>query len=928
MSAEDSAARLEQLAELLVMTDVTDMPALAEVHGGFEDVGRWATEEGRAEVAEACDAGANLVEQIILDEADDPVAVFAAIGTAIGVLQRIMTGEQDAKSAEWPPELKIGAEAPSAFTIQLPPHVDEAIFSEFLARQSGVLEQFEGFVLAIERAEDEAALSALKRLVHTLKGEAGMLGLSDVERLCHASEDMLGEKPASELTDALLALKDWLNKTFDAYVGGGPSPGSADAMLAQLCGEAAEAASQAAEAAGAPSVPEPRPLEGDPELLQEFVSEAGEHLDAADIHLLTLETDPKNEDAINAVFRGFHTIKGVAGFMALEEVQSLAHEAENLLDKVRKNEIDLADAAMDITFDAVDMLKQLMGRVNTALTTGDPLPFEPALPDLVSRIKAVASGQMDVRQEPFELPPAQPGQRVGEILVATGNVEPVALEEALGTQAELSTKDRVGEILVRDKTASPRQVDAALDVQRQEPEAGKTGEILVEMGATSAQEVADALKQQEASKQGPKVGEVLARSGEVSAKDVAQAVRSQQKAQRRPIVQVREPVKVDANRLDMLIDTIGEMVIAESMVVQSPELEDNVSTELARRINQLDKITRELQEMGMGLRMVPIRSTFQKMARLVRDLGKKSGKRVGFVSVGEETELDKSVVDKIGDPLVHMVRNSVDHGLEPTEEERVAAGKPPVGRVELRAFHKGGSIHVEIEDDGRGLDREAILAKARERGIIGDDDALADRDVWALIFEPGFSTAKKVTDVSGRGVGMDVVRRNIEGLRGQVEIKSHKGKGSVFSIRLPLTLSIIDGMVVRVGEDRYIIPTLSIIMSIRPDSKDISTVVNRGAMLSLQERLLPLFRLADLFTIRGVAKEADEGIVVIIEDEGRQIGILVDQILGQQQIVIKSLGETMQGIAGIAGGAIMPDGNVGLILDVGGLVKLAASVDA
>ena len=939
MSAEDNAAKLERLAELLVMADSTDMPALAEVHGGFEDVGRWATEEGHAEVAEAADGGANLVEQIILGEVKNPDAALAAVGAAIGVLLGVVTGEQDPETAEWPPELKVGVAASTgAFSIQLPPHVDEAIFSEFLGRQGGVLEDLERCVLSIESGDDENALPALKRIVHTLKGEAGMLGLSDVEQLCHASEDTLGEKPPAELIDGLLALKDWLDKTFASYVSQGPPPpGPSAGVLALLRGEAPPAPPESEP--GVPEVPveaalpEPRPLEADPELLQEFVSEAGEHLDAADVHLLTLETDPKNEDAINAVFRGFHTIKGVAGFMALDEVQSLAHESENLLDRVRKNEIDLVDAAMDITFDAVDMLKKLMDRVNTALTTGDPLPFEPTLPQLVSRIKAVASGQVDAAQAPFELPPSEPGQRVGEILVATGEIKPAVLNEALDTQAELSMKDHVGEILVRDKTTTPGHVDRALDVQRQDPEAGKTGEILVQMGAATQQNVAEALNQQEAGKLGPKVGEVLVRSGEVGAKDVAQAVRSQrktqeeQKVQRRPTVQVREPVKVDAGRLDSLIDTIGELVIAESMVVQSPELKDNVATELARRINQLDKITRELQEMGTGLRMVPIRPTFQKMARLVRDLGKKAGKRVGFVTVGEDTELDKSVVDKIGDPLVHMVRNSVDHGLEANDEERAAAGKPPVGRVELRAFHKGGSIHIEIEDDGRGLDRDAILSKARERGIIGDDENPPDRDVWSLIFEPGFSTAKKVTDVSGRGVGMDVVRRNIEALRGQTEIQSQRGKGTVFSIRLPLTLAIIDGMVVRVGQERFIIPTLSIIMSIRPNSEDISTVVGRGTVLSLQGRLLPLFRLADLFTIRGIAKDAAEGIVVVIEDEGSRTGVLVDEILGQQQIVIKSLGETMQGIPGIAGGAIMPDGNVGLILDVSGLVRLAGAAD-
>lgn len=677
-----------------------------------------------------------------------------------------------------------------------------------------------------------------------------------------------------------------------------------------------------AEAAAAPEAVEARPLEGDPDLLREFVGEATEHLEGADVHLLTLETDPKNEDAINAVFRAFHTIKRVAGFLALDEVQTLAHEAENLLDRARKDELELVDAAIDVTFDAVDMLKTLVGRVATALSGGEPMPGEPALPGLVAQIKSVASGAADVTQESFELPPSRPGQKVGEILVATGETTPEGMAEALDQQGRETTQQPLGEILVQDGATTQGMVDTALEVQREAPESGKVGEILVEMGVTSREDVAAALNVQGATKKGPKIGQVLAQTGKVAAREVARAVRSQRK-QQQAAVQVKDVVKVDAVRLDLLVDTIGELVIAESMVVQSPELQANLSTQLARHLGQLDKITRDLQEMGTGLRMVPIRSTFQKMARLVRDLAKKSGKQVEFSTAGEDTELDKSVVDRIGDPLVHMVRNAVDHGLEPSAEARVAAGKAPAGRVELRAFHKGGKIYIEIEDDGRGLDRDAIVAKGVERGLVKDGDQLGDREVWNLIFLPGFSTAKEVTDVSGRGVGMDVVRRNIESLRGQVEVRSEQGQGSVFSIRLPLTLAIIDGMVVRVGAERYIVPMLLIVMSIRPEPEQLSTVVERGEMLQLQGRLLPLFKLAEIFGIEGAAQDTQEGIVVVVEDEGRQTGLLLDEILGEQQIVIKSLGETMQGIPGVAGGAIMPDGNVGLILDVGGLVKLA-----
>ena len=321
--------------------------------------------------------------------------------------------------------------------------------------------------------------------------------------------------------------------------------------------------------------------------------------------------------------------------------------------------------------------------------------------------------------------------------------------------------------------------------------------------------------------------------------------------------------------------------------------------------------------------MIPLRSTFQKMARLARDVARKADKQVEFIMFGEDTELDKMVVDQIGDPLIHMVRNAVDHGLEPDAEARRAAGKPEVGRVELRAFHRGGKIYIEIEDDGRGLDRDAILAKARERGLVGPEDEPSDREVFQLIFHPGLSTARKVTDVSGRGVGMDVVRKNVEALRGQIDIQSRPGKGSIFTICLPLTLAIIDGMVLRVGNERYIMPTLSIQTTIRAENGMISSVHGRGLLLRLQGELIPVFRLDELFAIEGAETDLTRAVIVIVENDGRRIGVVADELLGQQQIVIKPLGDGMQQMPGLSGGAIMPDGQVSLILDIAGLMKLA-----
>ncbi len=330
-------------------------------------------------------------------------------------------------------------------------------------------------------------------------------------------------------------------------------------------------------------------------------------------------------------------------------------------------------------------------------------------------------------------------------------------------------------------------------------------------------------------------------------------------------IMVKEAVKVDADRLDRLVDAIGELVIAESMVSESLQERAAADGEMARQLGLLDKITRELQEMATSLRMVPIKATFQKMARLARDLSVKAGKPVEFVVSGEDTELDKTVVDRIGDPLVHMVRNAVDHGLEASVEARRLAGKPDKGRVDLRAYHRGGNIYVEISDDGRGLDRAAILAKGIERGLVREGETLSDREIYNLIFQPGFSTAKKITEVSGRGVGMDVVRRSIEALRGTVEIRSEAGRGSTFSIRLPLTLAIIDGMIVRVGRERYIVPTLSIIRTVQPAPGDVVSVLGRGEMLAMGGKLLPLHRLDRLYGVPDAEREATRALALVIE---------------------------------------------------------------
>lgn len=380
-------------------------------------------------------------------------------------------------------------------------------------------------------------------------------------------------------------------------------------------------------------------------------------------------------------------------------------------------------------------------------------------------------------------------------------------------------------------------------------------------------------------------------------------------------------VRVDTQKLDGLIDLVGELVIAQSMVVQNPALGSVADQNLARLLSQLRGITTDLQRTAMSLRMVPVRPTFQKMARLVRDLAVQQGKEIGLVLEGEDTELDRGLVEDLADPLVHMIRNSADHGIE-MPDDREAAGKPRAGTIRLRAFHQGGFVVIEVSDDGRGLDPRRILAKAVEKGLVAADETLEPRQVYDLIFAPGFSTADRVTDISGRGVGMDVVRRNIERLRGKIGIDSEPGMGTRFTISLPLTLAIIEAVIVGVGGERYVIPTLSVRESFRPRPGQVATVQGKGEMVSMRGRLTPLLRLGDHLGVAPRARDATEGIVVVVESGLDARCLLVDELVGKQEVVIKSLGDLFASQADFAGAAILGDGRIGLILDVNTLVKL------
>lgn len=594
------------------------------------------------------------------------------------------------------------------------------------------------------------------------------------------------------------------------------------------------------------------PPDADPHLLGEYIVESRDYIEGAEAALLALETNPDDAEAINVIFRAFHTIKGTSAFLGVTCVAELAHRAESLFSRIRDREIRYGGGYADLALRSVDMLKLLLRSVQNALggePMGKPEGYDELMRLLADPEAAGISGK----------PCAEPTLRVGEILVGQGKAE-------------------------------REEVDAVAAAQGEQP-----------------------------------IGVALVKSEVASTAEVAQALRIQQRLSGISDRAADSTVRVRTDRLDRLIDMVGELVIAHSMIAQDETVVGGGYYELQRKVSHAGKIVRELQDLSMSMRMVPLKATFQKMARLVRDLAHKSGKIVEFIPDGEDTEIDRNMVDIVSDPLVHMIRNAVDHGIE-RPEEREQKGKPKAGRVYLSAYHAGGNVVLELRDDGKGLDRDKIVRKAMERGLIESDKGMSDHEIYNLIFAPGFSTADKVTDVSGRGVGMDVVRRNVEALRGRVDITSEPGQGCTFSLRLPLTLAITDGMLVRVGAERYIIPTVNIHLSFRPTSDSLSTVAGRGEMVMLRGELMPLFRLHRLFGTQGAVEDPTQGLLVIVGDGERRCALLVDELLGQQQVVAKSLGEGLGKIQGVSGGAILGDGQVGLILDVPEMTALARRV--
>lgn len=645
-----------------------------------------------------------------------------------------------------------------------------------------------------------------------------------------------------------------------------------------------------------------------------FFEESREGLDAMEAALLALDSGSTDAELVHTIFRAAHSIKGGAATFGFADVAAFTHVAESLLEEVRSGRRAVEGELIDLLLRSVDCLRVMLDRSSSGQPVADAdsealrgelvrlVSGETAAPAAVVAPKAAAASGWQIRfvALPHLLQTGNDPLRLFRELQQLGRLEVVRAFVVEGAPAQFAGIDPglcyLGWELRLHDVASRAGIDAVFDWLDGDCEL--VIEPLEDTVAVAAAIAPVASESVPAAPAAPRpVRETATASSEGSS------------------------IRVGIDKVDALINMMGELVITQSMLSDIGEKFEMSQLERLREgLLQLERNTRELQESVMRIRMLPIGSVFNRFPRLVRDLERKLGKQVRLELHGEHTELDKTVLEKIGDPLVHLVRNAIDHGLE-SPAQRKAAGKSEAGTLKLVAYHEGGNIVVQISDDGAGLNHAAIVAKAQQRGLVSAGQDLSDAEVAELIFQPGFSTADKATDLSGRGVGMDVVRRNVRDLGGSVGVRSVAGKGSTFTIALPLTLAIIDGLVTAVGCERYIVPLISIVESLRLRPEMVRKVAG-GEVFHFRDDYVPIMRLHHAFSCADAVTDIERGIVVVVEEYGRRVGLLVDDLLGQQQAVIKSLEAHYQRVQGISGATILSDGSVALIVDVSGVVRL------
>ena len=678
---------------------------------------------------------------------------------------------------------------------------------------------------------------------------------------------------------------------------------------------------------------------------QTFFEESLEGLEAMETGLLQLEESSDDNEAINTIFRAAHSIKGGAGTLGFTAMADFTHHLETLLDRRRSGKGEVTQETIDVLLASVDCLRDMLA----AAQDGEELDGERVaeVQAELEQLVAADDGDDDTESDGVgATAPTADGEPEDALtpavgwqirfaphrdLFRTGN-DPVRI---LGELAELGTyrveADVSGLPVLEDLDAEEsytswsielEPVDGAPPIERTViDQVFEWVEDDADIHIDEIQPPASDADAHPTGADGPP--EAISSPAETEAGSIAERRSGGDRRQDRPGgPPASSSIRVDIEKVDTLINMVGELVITQSMLHQLASLDDDLDLDRLREgLAELEGHTRELQGSVMQIRMLPISFAFSRLPRLVRDVASKLGKSIELEIHGETTELDKTVMEKIGDPLVHLVRNSLDHGIE-MPDERVAAGKPETGTVVLSAYHEGGNIVVEIVDDGGGLRADRILTKARERGLVGSDEQLNEKQIQDLIFHPGFSTADEVSDISGRGVGMDVVKRNINDLGGVIEVVSEEGKGTTFRIRLPLTLAILDGQVVRVGDQVFIIPLISIVESLQLDPSLTGDLTRNASVYRHRDMVIPLVDLREVLGVTGTSPSDTDPLLVVVEVENGRAGLIVDDLLAQQQIVIKSLTTNFRPVPGLSGATILGDGTVAMILDVNSVLSL------
>ena len=681
-----------------------------------------------------------------------------------------------------------------------------------------------------------------------------------------------------------------------------------------------------------------------------FFEESFEALDSMESTLLALNLGAIDHEQINTIFRVAHSIKGGSATFGFSEVAAFTHTLETILDQLRSGQRQVQPATVDVLLRSVDVMRDML------LATQRKQPLDEArvaglhreLETLLASEQSGTEGKPPAREAltPVATPTEAPdhaGWRIrlapGPALLRNGN-DPLRMLRELSVLGTTITRVDISKLPLKmadlDAEVCVLSWETELATQADESTVRAVfewaeGECVLEVEPLSpAGELVTASNLPEAHGRSSVVTTADPRSVVTKAEESSPEAASHEGPDRRSNdgggtdrrASDGGSIRVSTDKIDELLNSVGELVITQSVLSQlASALAGRQAEDLRMELAQFERHMRSLQESVMRIRMLPISSVFNRIPRMVRDLGQRLGKNVELKMSGEQTELDKTVMERIGDPLVHLVRNSIDHGIE-MPETRLAAGKPAQGTVHLLAYHKGGNVIVEVTDDGAGLNKDRILQKARERGLVREDEELSEERIFNLIFQPGFSTVETVSDVSGRGVGMDVVRRNINELGGHVQIQSVAGQGSTFRIRLPLTLAIMDGQLARVGREMYIVPIVSIIETIQVKRENVSSIADQAQLLRLRGEYLPIMRLYDLFQITPDHTDLLDGLLMIVEADGRRAGLFVDELMSQQQVVIKSLETNFHQVAGLSGATMLGDGRVALILDIPSLIVI------